>query len=456
MKIVLVLFALLLNFSLNAQVVGEGRFYATDDDSLSFIKSQLHYQATRDVLSKEIKAMGLDEQLFWRKYDERFNDYFKSIAEQIKQKYADEKGEVPREKKADFERALRARRLTVLSRYGRIQSILSSFSVKRMTRSPQVPQSRFYQIEAKTDRRAVNELFLKFTTDESLSRYKTLFVSINFILNRMNWNDVGVEIGSDFTDVVKNHWRKWLEEKLADRVDEVVFADESTDRQLRDFLMIPRDLVFNQKIENGDSSFARFSSSLWLKVDISLEKLHDDLLLSKRELSVEGDLLLLDLKTNKSIYQAELLKEKKTFHTEEARSFSSSVASLVYGKPLEFFESAKKSLGDVSRQKSDYSLSVGALSSVQDLFDVSNLLVSKGVVFQAKTDVTGFDGKTGQLSLTFRGNRQELGKFLMGLAGQSVGEGKVLQVNPKAPTEMMIIMVEPPPTSKTNKTSGQG
>src|SRR5690606_10339835 len=106
-----------------------------------------------------------------------FAEYFKNIADQVKAKYADESGEVPKEKKADYDKALRARRLSVLSRYGNLQSIISKFSVKRSTRSPQVPQSRFYQIEASTDRRLVNELYLKFTTDESISRYQTLYVS---------------------------------------------------------------------------------------------------------------------------------------------------------------------------------------------------------------------------------------------------------------------------------------
>src|SRR5690606_27056231 len=136
--------------------------------------------------------------------------------------YADESGEVPKEKKADYDKALRARRLSVLSRYGNLQSIISKSSVKRSTRSPHVPQSRFYQIEASTDRRLVNELYLKCTTDESISRYQTLYVSMNFNLVRMSWNDAGVEIGSDFTSVVRDHWRKWLEEKLQTRVDQIV------------------------------------------------------------------------------------------------------------------------------------------------------------------------------------------------------------------------------------------
>lgn len=457
MKLLLLLLSLV-SFSTWGQgpVSGEGRFYAADDDSLGFVKNQLHYQAVRDVITKELKSMGLDEKLFWQKYEERFGDYFKSIADQVKEKYADESGEVPRDKKADFDKALRARRLSVLSRYGRLQGVVTSYSVKRMTRSPQVPQSRFYQIDAKTDRRAINELYLKFTSNDVDRKYKTLYVSLDFKLISMTWNDAGVEIGTDFTDVVREHWQKWLTEKFSAQVDQVVFTDEALERQLRDFLLIPRDLVFSQRIENGDSSLERFSSSLWLKIDIALEKLREDILVAKREISVEGDLLLIELKTNHSVFHDDLAKEKKLFHTDEARTFSSSLASMVYSKPLPSLEMAKKAMGEISQAKHDYHLKVSSLGSIQDLIDVGALLASRGVIHQARTEVVGFNGKSGTLSLSFRGGRQELSNFLKGLTGQSVSNGKVLQVNPEVPTEMVLMLVEPSaPATKANKASGQ-
>lgn len=457
MKLILLLLALT-SFNAFGQntVSGEGRFYAADDDSLGFVKTQLHYQAVRDVISKELKTMGLDEKLFWQKYEERFSDYFKSVADQVKEKYADSKGEIPREKKADYDRALRARRLSVLSRYGRLQGVVTSYSVKRMTRSPQVPQSRFYQIDAKTDRRAINELYLKFTANDTDRKYKTLYVSLDFKLLSMTWNDAGVEIGTDFTDVVREHWQKWLEDKYNTQIEQVVFTDEALERQLRDFLLIPRDLVFSQRIESGDTSLERFASGLWLKIDMSLEKLREDILVSKREIAVEGDLLLIELKTNRSVFHSDLVKEKKLFHTDEARAFSSSLASMVYSKPLPALETAKRAMGEISLALQDYHLKVSSLGSIQDLMDVGALLSSKGVVHQARTEVVGFNGKTGTLSLSFRGGRQELSNFLKGLTGQNVSNGKVLQVNPEVPTEMVLMLVEPSaPATKATKASGQ-
>ncbi|MBH46555.1 MAG: hypothetical protein CME71_00115 [Halobacteriovorax sp.] len=452
--VTLILFFLATSVSAQTTVSGEGRFYAGDDDSLSFVKAQLHYQAVRDVISKELKSMGLDDKVFWQRYESKFSEYFQSVEKQLKEKYADASGEVPKDKKLDYEKALRAKKLEAMSRYGRIQGVITSYSVKRMTRSPQNPQSRFYQIEAKTDRRSVNELYIKFTSDEADRKYTTLFVTVDFALSHMTWTDTGVEVGSDFTDVVRDHWRKWLENKFTGQIDEIVFTDDTMQRQLREFLLIPRDIEFNQRLENGDSSLSRYGTGLWLKISMKMDKLREDELLKKREISIDGDVLMIELRTNRSIAQSNFEPEKKLFHTEEAKSFSSSLASMVYSKPLPAFEEARRATREISMSRQDFHLKVASLTSIQDLLDVGTLLTNKGVVHQARTEVVGFDGSKGVLNISFRGGRQNLTSFLRGITGAPLGNGKVLQVNPEKPTEMTLMVIEqneqPTKNSKTS------
>lgn len=459
MKYISLFFLLLgLQFQAYAESVisGEGRFYAADEDSLTFVKSQLHYQAVKDIITKELKSLGLDEKLFWQKYDAKFKDSFESAEKSIKEKYADETGEVPRDKKADYDKAVRGKRLASLVRFGRLQGVLNSYSVKRMTRSPQSPQSRYYLIEGKTDRRYVNELYLRFTSDDIDRKYKTLFITANFKLDHMTWSDAGVEVGTDFTDVVKTHWQKYIDTKFLGQIEEVVFTDESLERELREFLLIPRDLEFNQKVESGSGNFSRFSSGLWLKVEMELDKLSDDDLLKKRKISVSGDVLMIELKTNHSVAQEDLETERKLFYTDDQKSFSSSLASMVYSKPLAAFEVAHKSMGEISKAKHDYRLYISSLASIQDLVDVGTLLVNKGVVHQARTEVVGFNGSKGELSMTFRGNKENLQKFLRSITGSALGSGKVLQVNPEKPTEMTLMLIDQPVVPKATKASTQG
>ena len=129
---------------------------------------------------------------------------------------------------------------------------------------------------------------------------------------------------------------------------------------------------------------------------------------------------------------------------------------MVYSKPLPAFEIAHKSMSEISKAKHDYRLYISSLSSIQDLVDVGTLLVNKGVVHQTKTEVVGFNGSKGELSLTFRGNRENLQKFLRGITGSTLSSGKVLQVNPEKPTEMTLMLIDQPFTPKSTKASTQG
>lgn len=449
----LTVFVALATFPLVAQVVGEGRFYAGDDDSLTFVKNQLHYQAVRDVISKEMKSMGLDEKVFWENYESRFETSFAAAAKEVHDKYA-VNGEIPANKKSDYNKELRAKRLTYLARFGRLQGLVSSYSVKRMTRSPQAPQSRYYQIEAKLDRRQVNDLYLKFTSNDIDRQYQTLYVTTQFRLKNMSWGDAGVEIASSFTDVVKSHWRKWLEAKFSGVVQEIVFTDDSLERQLRDFLLLPRDIEFNKSIEEGSSSHARFASGLWLKIGIDLEKIMDDTLLEKREIAVDGDQLLLELKTNQSISQADLPKETKLFYIDNINQYTSALASMVYSKPLPYFENSKRAMGDISIAQQDFRVNISSLNSIQELMEVGTFLNSKGVIHQVQSQIVGFDGKKGTLSLTFRGGREKLSEFLKSLTGQNVSSGKILQVNPERPTDIVLMLSPKGAAKKSDNLNG--
>ena len=135
----------------NDYIEGEGRFYAGDDDSLAFVKSQLISNAFQDVISKELASMGLDANLFWNKWNARFDSYFTPVQEQLREKYKlDEQGNGAQ--KNDYQKALRVKKLELQARYGDLARVVSSYSIKRMTRSTQVPNSRYMSLQAKVDR----------------------------------------------------------------------------------------------------------------------------------------------------------------------------------------------------------------------------------------------------------------------------------------------------------------
>ena len=60
----------------NKKIVAKGKFYAKEEDTVSFIKSQLLYNSLVSVFDQEFKRMGLNGDLFWTKFEEKFDKYF--------------------------------------------------------------------------------------------------------------------------------------------------------------------------------------------------------------------------------------------------------------------------------------------------------------------------------------------------------------------------------------------
>ena len=176
-------------------VSGEGRFFAQDEDSLSFVKKQLLYSAFRDVLSKEMSAIGLDSGTFWTAYDQKFDNYFEPIKQKLKNTYKIVDGEEVSEKQKEaYQKKLRRKKLTLMAKYGRLGRAITSYSIKKMTRSTQMANSRYLNLQAKVNRKLLSSLFRKFTLSSERRRYKKLYLTVNFSLEDMSWVDLGVGV----------------------------------------------------------------------------------------------------------------------------------------------------------------------------------------------------------------------------------------------------------------------
>jgi len=184
-----------------ASVQGEGRFYANDDDSLSFIKSQVIHNGFIDVISKEILAMGLNKDVFWKKYDDKFEDSFISIDNSLKEKYqvTEESKELD---KRNYIKALRVKKLNARKAFGKLPRVVQSYGIKRYTRSQQDPNARYVKLEATINRNLLRKIYYNYVQGKKLSAYGSLFLDINYKLVNCDYTDLGVEKETDFTDVV--------------------------------------------------------------------------------------------------------------------------------------------------------------------------------------------------------------------------------------------------------------
>lgn len=450
---------------------GEGRFYSKDEDNLRFIKSQLLSSAFKDVVSRQMTKLGFNTDSFWLAYDQKFEEFFSPIKEDLEKSFGMDQEKISLKKKQNFQKRLRSKRLKLKGRYGKISSCIPSYSIKKMSRSTQVPNARYIRIAAKVNRRCLSRLFSKFTKNGDERGYQNFYVSLEMDLKDALWSDLGVELKRDLTDVIQEHWKSWFEKNLKLKIEKTTFVDEDVKSNLEKHIKIPIDTLeglylaqhsSGEPIEEDESDSAfngGFENSLWLKIKFSIRKIREDLLMKKREFEVTGEHVLIDLKTKKLLTHFDLSPEIHSYNFEEPQKLSSNLASLIYRLPIENFKTIHSKVQNSSNNFNQVKLELNNLSSVQDLFLINKVLSDRGVTKQFNPLIESFNGKKGLIRLEFRGNREELISTLFSLENTKISDGKVLTfVNKENPFLLGVKYlpreekkIEEKPASKNNK-----
>lgn len=409
---------------------GEGRFYAKDEDSLSFIKSQLLHSAFSDVISKELKYLGLDSSQFWKSYDEKFEGYFEPIKEQLQKKYGmNEKPTVEKRKK--FNKSHRLKRLSLKSKYGRLDRAVTSYSIKKMTRSAQIPNSRYINVNAKVDRKLLKKIYFQMISDSVDREIKTVYVSASFDLNDLSWSDVGVELESDFTNVIKNHWKKWLSENLKTRFGEVSLTEPSEEKELGEFLKAPKEATADllTEVPLGDAEpqpINEYKDGLWLKMNVELSKVKEDFLMKERAYRLTGDFILVDLNTGEIVHSFDLPISENKYSFEVGSPLSTNVATWVYRTVSSDFGSFDAKIAAIPSQTKSVELTVLGAKTYLDFEKVGEALAIKGASQRFSTRILSFEGDKGKIKLNYSGDKENLLKTLSSLGDIKIDEDRTL------------------------------
>ncbi len=434
----ILIISLFFSLSVAAQVSsveGDGRFYSRDDDSLAFIKKQLLNNAFRDIITKEMKEMGLDSDKFWQRYEEKFQEYFENVKVGLMAKYkvTDETAGT----NAEYQKALRLERLKLKSRYGRITRAIVQHSIKKMSRSPQVPNSRYIKIKAKVNRRELHKIFLSFTNDQSEKHYSTLYVTSSFNLVDTSWSEIGIEVESDFTDVLRNNWKDQIAKSLSTKVDRVVFVDSAQSNELKKFSTLNIEAIKQVKDESEAQAMAGetkspevaketteaiavsndYASALWLKLNFKIKKTKENTDTQRRDFEISGDLILQDLGSQKVVYFFDFDEMQKSYSYEDPKNLSNGLANAVYQIPMGSFKSFERAVESAKTNLKKVMIEVTEYTNMADLVNLTKFLSDKGVTKQFTPMIKSFTPNNAKIELEYSGEDQEMVSMLKSFSG---------------------------------------
>ena len=396
-------------------IKGEARFYSQDEDALSFIKEQLLDVAFKDIISKKMVLMGLDSKLFWKNFQEKFEVHFKNTHEELKARFEDDEGKMKPKDKEKYQKLLRLKRLKARKTFGRLAVVIQSYVIKRMSRSLKYPNSRYMRLLANVDKKRFRGLYARFVKLGGKREFKTLYLSVNFELQGVTWQDIGVAVEADFTEVIKKHWLSWFSSRMGTFVKDFKPVNKELGNNL--------DLLLASK-SSKNSDLENFADSLWLKINFQIGKDGENTIQKKRAFSFRGNYLLMDLQTQKPLDFYDFPKISHKYSYLDNHQLSSNVASYIYRVPLKRFERFRKKLEILPANEKTLKLEVENITSIQEILEIIALIKERGVIQNVEPQISFYDRNRALLRLDYRNEYNSLKKILLSLNQYVLGNGR--------------------------------
>jgi len=401
-------------------VKGEARFYSQDEDPLNFVKSQLLEKSFRDVITKEMNILGFDSKSFWMSFDEKFEEKFKPLQESLEKKFQDPETEVmKREDREKYQKALRVRRLKELKKFGKLSHVIKSYVIKRMKRSIKYPNSRYMRLMAVVDHNRLRSFYSRYINIGGKKEFNGLFLDVDFELQGLTWKDLGVEVKTDFTEVIKTHWLNWFKSKLGDSIKHFSILDKKLKKKSEVYL-------HSYKNEAGRDEI--FQNGLLVKIKFKIRKNGEDRFQKMRRFSFKGQYLLLDLDNQKPLDYFDFPKATHRYSTVDDHALSSQVASYLYRVPLPRFEKSKKKLSRIMEKKGTYQLEIDNVTSIQEIIEVMAILKEKGIVQRLQPKVRLFDRTRALIHLDYYSDYEALKNVILSLRNKHLLNGRSILI----------------------------
>lgn len=325
-------------------------------------------------------------------------------------------------------------------------------SINKMSRSPQVPNSRYIRIKAKVNRKELHKIYLSFTSEQTDKHYSSLYVSGDFNLVDTSWSEIGIEVESDFTDVLKNNWKDKIAASLQGKVDRVVFVDSAEANEIKKFSGLNLEAVKQVQEENevasADGEVAvnedtplsnDYASSLWLKLNFKIKKIRENEDAKRRSFEISGDLFLQDLSSQKIVYFTDFDEMEKDYSYEDPKNLSNGLANAVYQIPMSSFKSFERSIDGAKTHLKRVTLEVSEYENMADLVSLTKFLSNKGVTKQFSPMIKSFSPNNAKIELEYSGDDQDMVTMLKSLSGMMIDqESKVFFPSADNPFQVIV------------------
>ena len=402
---------LLLSFSFSAYSAnftkGEGRFRSQSDDSHEFVKKQLIHEGYKSIISKELDKMELNKDVFWKKYKEKLEEEFVEIEKSLKEKL--KLPEKPNYKeRTEFAKQLRYKKLLFERSYGRLNTAITSFVIKKISRSQKYPNSRYIRMEGSVNPKTLSKIYYSFVAGKNRSDYGGLFLNIDYHLSNTTYTELGIENENEFSNVITDKWIDWCSSNKPANIANVSLLSAENKTKYNEYQKLPSE----QMLSNIPEVFV---NSLMLDIEIKIVRQKFDKRKNQYEFVYDGAGYLKDIQTNKIIDTFDFSSETKKYNLSEGMNLANIIVNHVYRMALGSFPQIVTSMKNITNVSSVQRIVASDFPNMYKVMTLVEMIQNKGIKYSVRAHVDAIGKNRAEIVVYYDGKVSDLKRILNSL-----------------------------------------
>ncbi len=398
-------FSLLLTLNVQASnfVKGEGKFISQSEDNYEFVKEQLIHEAIKSIVTKKIQDMGLNADLYWEKYNERLNNAYSSLEENLKAKYNITEKSSASQLNA-YRKNLRLKKHNMRKSFGRMNKMLSKFVIKKISRSQKNPNYRMIRLEGSVDTSLLTKEYYALIRGTKQSDYGSLFIYPHFSLENITYSELGIDNENDFNGEISRNWLKWFSSNKPGNIANIELIGREKEELLNTYMKIPNDMVLSQVPEV-------FVNSLLIEIEAKILKVKYESKINSYEFKYGGEAFLRDLQSNLIIGSYEIPSEVKYYNLKENSNLANIVANHVYQMVRASFPQMIKNVKELTPITTINKVQLSNYKNTSAVKSFISLAEERGVKYSIKLEYESLNKDSADLLLYFDGSTEEVKSY---------------------------------------------
>lgn len=405
MKWILLCLLFVLDHSFAEELLkGEGKFTSKNGDGHEFVRKQLIFEGTKDIISKELERLNLNKDVFWQKYNEALNERLIEIDKNYKEikKYDEITNEGLKSHIID---TIRVKQLTFRRTYLGLDKLMKKFSIRKISRSQRDPNYRYIKIEGVIDSSMLTKTYYNLVRGKKTSEYGNLYVRSKFNLEGITYSELGIDNDKEIKNEVTRNWLEWFIKNKPLNIANIEVLSESKEENFEKLVKSSYER-YKQDIPEY------FVNSLLLDIELNIVKEKYDDNLKEIVFIYSGNAYLKDIQTNMTVGTYEFPEEKKSYIKSEGINIANLLANHVYQMAKTSFPKVQHNIKNITPISIVQALNLKQFQNINQVYDFLELAETKGVKYSLKTKLESFSQEEARAMVYFDGDVKDLKELL--------------------------------------------